>query len=130
MDGQRSARQKRAWKALLPLLVSLGLLYPASGPGHFVPWMALAGSAAVLALGWRWLAVSVPSRIAGAYLGFATAFLAVLRAFGFGADFWWVALPAVFLAVVALLYDLFVWQPHKGRFARARAERRGWPEQE
>lgn len=116
--------------ALIPLLVSLGLLYLAAGPSRIVPWLALGGSAAVLAVGWHWLAASVPARIAGVYLGFATAFMVVLRAFGFGVDFWWVALPAVFLAIVALLYDLFVWQPHKGRFARARAERRGWPEQE
>lgn len=116
--------------ALIPVLVSLGLLYLAAGQGRFVPWLALAGSAAVLALGRRWLAATVPARIAGVYLGFATAFMLVLRAFGFSADFWWIAIPAVFLAIVALLYDLFVWQPHKGRFARARAERRGWPEQE
>lgn len=115
---------------MLPVLASLGLIYLAVGPGRLVPWIALAGSAAVLGFGRRWLAATVPARIAGVYLGFATAFLAVLRAFGFGADFWWVALPAVFLAVVAVLYDLFVWQPHKGRFARARSERRGWPEQE
>ena len=130
MDGRRSARQKRAWTALLLLLASMALLYLAAGSGRVVPWMALAGSGAVLGLGRRWLAISVPARIAGVYLGFATAFMAVLRAFGFSADFWWVALPAALLAVVALLYDLFVWQPHKGRFARARAERRGWPEQE
>lgn len=128
-DNQRSAR-RRAGNALLPLLVSLGLLYPAAGPGRLAPWLALAGSAAVLIFGRRWLTSTVPARIAGVYLGFATAFLAVLRGFGFGADFWWVALPAVFLAIVSLLYDLFVWQPHKGRFARARAERRGSPEQE
>lgn len=121
---------RRPWKAVLPALGSLGLLYLAAGPGRLIPWIALAGSAAVLGFGWRWLSATVPARIAGAYLGFATVFLAVLRAFGFGADFWWVAIPAVFLAVVAVLYDLFVWQPHKGRFARARAERRGWPEQE
>lgn len=125
---QPSAR--RPWRALLPALLSLCLLYPAAGSGRLIPWLALAGSAAVLLLGLRWLRTTGPGRIAGAYLGFATAFMAVLRAFGFSADFWWVALPAVFIAVLGVLYDLFVWQPHKGRFARARAERRGWPEQE
>lgn len=128
MDNRRSAQ--RPWRALLPALVSLGLLYPAADAARFFAWIALAGSAAVLLLSRRWLAATGPARVAGAYLAFATVFMAVLRAFGFSTDFWWVALPAVFAAVVGLLYDLFVWQPHKGRFARARAERRGWPEQE
>lgn len=130
MTSHAEVPRRRPGVALIPVLLSLGLLYLAAGPGRFAPWLALAGSAAVLALGRRWLGATVPARIAGVYLGFATAFMAVLRAFGFSADFWWIAIPAVFLAIVALLYDLFVWQPHKGRFARARAERRGWPEQE
>lgn len=130
MDGGDRTRRKSAWKPLVVVFVSLALLYLAAGQRPALPWAALAGSAAVLWFGRRWLTASLPARIAGVYLGFATAFLAVLRGFGFSADFWWVALPAVFLAIVALLYDLFVWQPHKGRFARARAERRGWPEQE
>lgn len=128
--GNQSSTRTRPWKALLAVLVSLSLLYWATGPGRLIPWIALAGSAAALWIGRRWLSANIPARIAGAYLGFATAFTAVLRTFGFGADFWWIALPAMFLAIVAVLYDLFVWQPYKGRFARARAERRGWPEQE
>ena len=130
MAGDAAIRRKRPGMALIPVMVSLGLLYIAAGPGRLVGWIALAGSAAVLALGRRLLAATVPARIAGVYFGFATGFMVVLRAFGFSADFWWIAIPAVFLAIVALLYDLFVWQPHKGRFARARAERRGWPEEE
>ncbi|HKO11896.1 MAG TPA: hypothetical protein VJV22_08010, partial [Acidobacteriaceae bacterium] len=93
-------------------------------------WTSLVLSAAVLLLARRWIAPPLVARIAGIYLGFATVFFAVLRAFGFTVDFWWMALPALFLAIVGLLYDLFVWQSWKGRFARARAERRGWPEQQ
>jgi hypothetical protein len=37
-------------------------------------------------------------------------------------------LPFFFLLLPLAAYDLFVQQPWKGRFARARAERRGLPE--
>lgn len=130
MGMNRTTRQGRAWKAAAPNVVALCVLYAAGDPRPVVAWSALALSAAVLIGGRRWIASTLFARIAGIYLGFATAFFAVLRAFGFTANFWWMALPAIFLAVVGLLYDLFVWQPYKGRFARARAERRGWPAQE
>ena len=130
MGMERTARHGRPWKGAAPLLVSLGLLYAAGDPRPAVAWSALALSAAALILGRRWIGATLLARIAGIYLGFATALFAVLRVFGFSVDFWWMALPAIGLAVVGLLYDLFVWQPYKGRFARARAERRGWPEQE
>lgn len=128
--GVRTRRGRRAWKGILPILLSLGLLYAAGEPRPATAWIALVLSGAVLWLGRRWMAALTLTRIAGVYLAFATAFLAVLRVFGFTSNFWWVALPVAFLAVVGTLYDLFVWQPHKGRFARARAERRGWPEHE
>jgi hypothetical protein len=130
MVRERTTRQDRAWKAAAPILVALGILYAADDPRPAVAWIALALSAAVLIAGRRWIATTLLARIAGVYVGFATGFFAVLRAFGFSANFWWMALPAIFLAVAGLLYDLFIWQPYKGRFARARAERRGWPEQE
>ena len=133
MATDRTIRRGRAWKAALPLLTSLALLYVAADPRPAlarpaVSWPALACSAAVLLLARRWIAPPLMARIAGIYLAFATVFFAVLRAFGFSLDFWWMALPAIFLAIVGVLYDLFVWQSWKGRFARARAERRGWPE--
>ena len=138
MATDRTIRRGRAWKAVLPLLISLALLYVAAEPRPALAqpalawtalsWTALALSAAVLLLARRWIAPPLMARIAGIYLAFATVFFAVLRAFGFSLDFWWMALPAIFLAIVGLLYDLFVWQSWKGRFARARAERRGWPE--
>jgi len=133
MATERTIRRGRAWKAVLPLLISLALLYVAAEPRPALAqpalaWTALALSAAVLLLARRWIAALLLTRIAGIYLAFATVFFALLRAFGFSLDFWWMALPAIFLAIVGLLYDLFVWQSWKGRFARARAERRGWPE--
>lgn len=133
MGAEQTIRRGRAWKAVLPLLISLALLYVAADPRPALArpalsWTALALSAAVLLLARRSIAPPLMARIAGIYLGFATVFFAVLRAFGFTLDFWWMALPAIFLAIVGLLYDLFVWQSWKGRFARARAERRGWPE--
>lgn len=115
---------------MLPLLLSLALLYLAADPRPAVSWTALALSAVVLLLTRRSIAARLLTRITGIYLAFATVFFAVLRAFRFTVDFWWMALPAIFLAIVGLLYDLFVWQSWKGRFARARAERRGWPEQQ
>lgn len=126
----RNRRGRRAWKAILPILLSLGLLYAAGEPRPVTAWIALALSGAVLWLGRRWIAALSLARIAGAWLAFATVLLAVLRGFGFTSNFWWVSLPVAFLAIVGTLYDLFVWQPHKGRFARARAERRGSPEHE
>ena len=130
MGAERTIRRGRAWKAVLPLLLSLGLLYLAADPRPTFAWTALALSAAVLLLTRRSIAARLLTRITGIYLAFATVFFAVLRAFGFTANFWWMALPAIFLAIVGLLYDLFVWQSWRGRFARARAERRGWPEQQ
>ena len=93
-------------------------------------WGGLLLSGVALGLGWRWMAGTAITRWVGAYLAICTVFFAVLAAFGFAVEFVWVGLPVVLLAFVAALYDLFVWQPHKGRFARARAERRGLPEQD
>ncbi|HKO14480.1 MAG TPA: hypothetical protein VJV22_21110 [Acidobacteriaceae bacterium] len=130
MATERTVQRRRGWKAVAPLLASLALLYLAADPRPALAWTSLVLSAAVLLLARRSIAALLLTRIAGIYLGFATVFFAVLRAFGFTVDFWWMALPAIFLAIVGVLYDLFVWQSWKGRFARARAERRGWPEQQ
>ena len=122
----------RLAKGAVPISLAMGFLYFAGRAGHggVVRWGGLLLSGIALGLGWRWMAGTAITRWVGAYLAICTVFFAVLAAFGFAVEFVWVGLPVVLLAFVAALYDLFVWQPHKGRFARARAERRGLPEQD
>jgi membrane protein YdbS with pleckstrin-like domain len=93
-----------------------------------VRWIALALAAAALGLGCKWLAETRVTRWAGIYLAIFTAFAAVLGAFGFGLGFSWVILPLAALAALGAIGDLFIAQPHKGRFSRARAERKGVPQ--
>jgi hypothetical protein len=114
----------------VPALIAMGFLYAAGreGSAALVRWGGLVLSGVALGLGWRWMAGTAITRWVGAYLAICTAFFAVLAAFGFAVEFVWVGMPVVILTFAAGLYDLFVWQPHKGRFARARAERRGMPE--
>lgn len=129
--GGKPGGRGRALLGWMPVVVVLSLLYAAAAePRALLQWGALALSAAVLWMGRRWLRRTAVTSWAGVYLSFATGFSAVLLAFGFGVSFRWIVLPGLFLAVPGFFYDLFVWQPHKGRFARARAERRGLPEEE
>lgn len=113
----------------LPALISMGFLYIAGLEGHgvLVRWGGLALSGVALFLGRRWMTGTAITRWISTYLAGCTVFFAVLAAFGFAVEFVWVGMPVVILALAAGLYDLFVWQPYKGRFARARAERRGLP---
>lgn len=115
---------------ILPVAIATGLLYPASLPGRaaLVRWSALALAAVTLWLGHTWIAGTRITRWAGIYLVLCTVFSAVLGAFGFDFGFSWVILPLILLAALSALGDLFVWQPYKGRFSRARAERHGLPQ--
>jgi hypothetical protein len=127
---EKSDFRARLGYGFLPIAIATGLLYVACLPGYtaLVRWSGLALAAASLWLGRKWIAGTRITRWAGAYLAIFTAFAAVLGAFGFGVAFSWVILPLAALVALGALGDLFVGQPHKGRFARARAERRGVPQ--
>jgi hypothetical protein len=133
MSGETSSAgwRIRLAKGAAPALLAMGFLYAAGREGHgvIVRSGGLLLSGVALGLGWRWMAGTAITRWVGIYLAICTAFFAVLAAFGFAVEFVWVGMPVVILTFAAGLYDLFIWQPHKGRFARARAERRGLPEQ-
>jgi hypothetical protein len=128
-DDRRNSKEGFLLGAL-PILASVGLLYVASleGYGRVVHVSAALLSGAALWLGWRRMTASLVTRWVGNFLAICTAFFVVLGAFGFGVAFAWAGMPVLGVLVIGILYDLFVWQPHKGRFARARAERRGMPE--
>jgi hypothetical protein len=121
---------QRLGRGALPVAIAVGLLYLADAPGRetLVRCTALALAAASLWLGWNWMAGARITRWAGFYLAICTAFTAALAAFGFAVGFSWVTVPLAALVVAGVLGDLFIGQPYKGRFARARAERRGLPE--
>jgi hypothetical protein len=59
-------------------------------------------------------------RLLAAYLGLALALIPFGILFTLGQTL----MSLLIMAVPVLLWDLFVRQPHRGRFARARAERR------
>lgn len=114
---------------ILPIAFAAGLLYIATLPGYaaFVRWSGLALAAVALGLGRKWIGETRMTRWAGIYLAVFVVFAAVLSSFGFAIAFGWVILPLMALTAAAILGDLFVGQPYKGRFSRARAERRGLP---
>ncbi len=117
-------------RAALPILAAMAMLYVASlaDYGRVLHAGAAALSGVVLWLGRRWMGTRTVTRWIRNFLGICAVFFAVLGAFGFGLSFVWAWLPVLLLLAAGMIYDLFVEQPHKGRFARARAERRGLPE--
>jgi hypothetical protein len=131
-EGQsgRSDFAARLGYGILPVAIATGLLYVACLPGYtpLLRWGALALTALTLWLGRRWIAVTRITRWAGIYLAIYTVFAVALGAFGFDVGFSWVMVPLMLLIVVGALGDLFISQPYKGRFSRARAERRGMPQ--
>lgn len=85
--------------------------------------VALCGIA--LGLGWRWMRGTFVTKWAGRLLAGYVGLVLVLFTLGIALAFSSVLFLPFLLALPFILYDLFVGQPHKGRFARARAERRG-----
>jgi membrane protein implicated in regulation of membrane protease activity len=92
---------------------------------RFAFWPAVILSAVALWLGRRWMAGMLITRCAGIALAVAVALVPALAAFFANLTLSLILMPAYLLLLPLLLWDLFVRQPHKGRFARARAERRG-----
>jgi hypothetical protein len=128
---------ERGWlvrfaKGATPVAIVLGLLYvlsrnrAADGAGDWLAELVITTLCCItLWVGWGWLQGTFVSKWAGrllaAYLGLGL----VLFTLGIVLAFSMTLFLPFLLALPFILYDLFVRQPHKGRFARARAERRG-----
>jgi hypothetical protein len=120
---------ERGWlvrfaKGAMPVAIVVGLLYFGLAV-RFAFWPAVILSAVALWLGRRWMAGMLITRCAGIALAVAVALVPALAAFFANLTLSLILMPAYLLLLPLLLWDLFVRQPHKGRFARARAERRG-----
>jgi len=118
-------------KGIVPVLVVLGLLYALSQEPHqdiLDGILAEALCALALWLGWRWMQGTFVTKWAGKFLAAYLALGLVLFAFAVVLTIEEIVLVIFLMTIPALLWDLFVWQPHKGRFARARAARRGLPQ--
>jgi uncharacterized membrane protein len=114
----------RLLKGLVPIAVMLAIVY---APGarmrstleHFA---VLILCAICFGLGRRWLKATLLTKWIGfCFAAWVIVSLALL-------PFVSVTLPPFFFLLLPFAaYDLFVAQPWKGRFARARAQRRGFP---
>lgn len=129
MDGGPPAQSPvaRLAKGLAPIGVVLGLLYALSRDaraGLASEEIAVALCALILWVGWRWMQASPATRWLGRLLAIDAGLALVLFPLGLAPSFGTLLLVLALLAILAWLYDLFVGQPHKGRFSRARAERR------
>lgn len=118
---------RRLLKGLLPIapVLAIGWASGIAKPHNpLIDFAALILCALCLALGWRWIKATLLTK----WIGLCLAAWAILNLalLGFGTSV--SPLPFLFLLVPLALYDLFIRQPWKGRFARARAERRGEPE--
>lgn len=116
-------------KGALPVAIVLGLLYAQTRQTReslLDSILVLLFSAITLGLGWRWMQDTFLPRWIGrlleVYLALGLLFLGV----GVTLTFAEILFVLALLVVPVWLWDLFVRQPHKGRFARARAERRGY----
>lgn len=125
------SRLARLARGSLPVAVVLVLLYVWSrswSQNVFASIGVEFACMAALAVGWRWTQANFLTRWLGrllaAYLALGLVFLALAITLTFGEILFLLAL----LVAPVWIWDLFVRQPHKGRFARARAERRGYEE--
>jgi biotin transporter BioY len=116
-------------KGFVPIAIVLGLLYAQSRQTRenlLESILVLLFCAIVLGLGWRWMRGASLTRWAGRILALYLALALVLLGLSVTLTFGEILFLLALLAVPIWLWDLFVRQPHKGRFARARAERRGY----
>lgn len=124
--------EQRGWMrfakgAVAPAIV-VGLLYLLSldrNAGYADTLLAVALCGIALGVGWPWVRGTFVTKWAGRLLALYVGLVLVLFSLGISLAFSSVLFLPFLLALPVILYDLFVQQPHKGRFARARAERRG-----
>ncbi|HTV15983.1 MAG TPA: hypothetical protein VME68_14780 [Acidobacteriaceae bacterium] len=112
---------------LLPIVLALALL-DAGLRVRAMFWPDLVLSALVLWFGRRWMAGTLLTRSAGISLGIVMVLLPVLLSDSAITGVGPIAALAGCLSIPVMLWDLFIRQPYKGRFSRARAERRGTPQ--
>lgn len=112
---------------LLPIVLTLALL-DTGVRVRATFWPDLVLSALVLWFGRRWMAGTLLTRSIGISLAIVLVLLPVLLPDSAITGAGPIAALAGCISLPVMLWDLFIRQPHKGRFARARAERRGIPQ--
>ena len=110
---------------ILPIVLALALL-DAGLRVHALFWPDLVLTLAVLWFGRSWMTRTLLTRWFGAGLAIVAILLPALLTVWDMTNVTPVVGLASCLLIPIWLWDLFVRQPHKGRFARARAERRGY----
>src|ERR1700735_3507151 len=121
MDENGSAMPQQGWwvqfaKGAAPVGIVVALLYVGLAV-RFAFWPAVILSEVVLWLGRWWMAATLITRCAGIALAIAVGLAPALAAFFATLTLSLILMPAYLLLLPLLLWDLFVWQPHKGRFA-------------
>lgn len=109
----------------MPIAAIFAIVYApaARNRGALVSIGVLVLCAICLWLGWRWMKGTLIAK----WIGFCFAAWVAVRLVLFPFTISVALLPFLLLLIPIALYDLFILQPWKGRFARARAERRGIP---
>jgi hypothetical protein len=120
----------RLLKPAIPIAVVLLLMFalgsdPDAGP--FTTVVVFALCAAILWLGWSWVRRSVVTKWIGLLLTVLLTLVLGLVVLGLTLQLGLLLLLLLLLTIPFLVYDLFFRQPHKGRFSRARAERKNIP---
>ena len=138
MLGQRAGVDpgvvRRLVRGALPIVIVCLLLWSLSldpNPGHAAVVAVFAACGVVLWFGWNDIRRSVATKWLGIllalFLGLVLGLYALGISFlllGIGARLLLALFPLFLLALPFFVWDLFFRAPFKGRFARARAERR------
>lgn len=117
----------RLARGLVPIALALGIVYATAAQTRRNPLLAVAIlilCGICLWLGRPWMKAILITKWIGLCLAAYVMVNLALVALSVAAT----PMPFLFLLVPLAAYDLFVAQPWKGRFARARAERRGIPD--
>lgn len=126
VSGEEGHSLERLAYGVLPIVLALALL-DAGLRVRAAFWPVFVLSAAVLWLGQRWMAGTLVTRSLGISLAATLVLLPALLTTWVVTSVAPIAELVSFLMLPVLLWDLFVRQPRRGRFSRARAERRGLP---
>ena len=117
----------RLLKAAIPIAIVI-LLLSLLGRSSFADPSTTIGIFVVCALilwfGWDWVKQNSLMKWSGIILAVILGVVLGLVAVGLSLRIGLIALVLLLLAMPFLIYDLFFRQPHKGRFSRARAERK------
>jgi hypothetical protein len=126
-ESQSYGPIKRFVRGAIPLVVVCLLIFglgPKSPQNHVMVLVLFVMSAAVLWFGWNSIRRCVGTRWLGVLLAAYLGFVLGIYALGLVLRVGLVLLPLFLLALPLLIYDLLFRSSYKGRFERARAERR------